>query len=124
MPRKAKTKTGRRPQKLEDFVLGKQYVWVLVRFADSRTFKIPADMLASIRMAKLGRERDLELQNEILGSKSGLLEIANSVEWDDVKMRAFLCDGNIQNVVSDERSEWRDAKKWVEENIFETKRYV
>jgi hypothetical protein len=106
-----------KPGKIEDVDTGKRYVWVLVRFGDSRVFKIPAEMFADIHLGKIGRQRDLDMKNEILGSKTALLSIANSLEWDDVKMRAYLYDGKIQNAIADERSEWKDAKKWVEEEL-------
>lgn len=105
------------PGKIEDIDTGKRYVWVLVRFSDSRVFKIPAEMIAEIRLAQLGRERDLEFKNEILSSKTGLKAIADSLEWVDVVDRAFLYDGKLENVIADERSEWKTAKKWVEEDL-------
>ena len=121
MPRKKGHKVTK-PKKIEDIDLGKKYVWLLVRFGDSRVFKIPAEMFADIALALLGRERDLDRKNKILGSKTELLAIANSLEWEDVMMRAFLYDGKIQNSVSDERNEWKEAKKWVEEDL--KQRYV
>jgi len=118
MPRgRPRTKTGKQAMKLEDYAPDKQYVWLLVKFSDSQVYKIPVEMLAELRLAKLGRERDLELKKEIMGSKSGILEIANSLEWANVMDRAFLYDGKIENLIADKHSEWRDAKKWVEEDL-------
>ena len=106
-----------KPGKIEDIDTGKRYVWLLVRFSDSRVFKIPAEMFADIHLAKEGRPRDLDMKNEIMSSRTALLDIANSLEWGDVMIRAFLYDGKIQNAVADERSEWKTAKKWVEEAL-------
>lgn len=117
MAKRSKGHKVAKPKKIEDIDTGKRYVWVLVEFSDSNVYKIPAEMFVDIQLAKEGRPRDLDKKNEMLSSKSTVKGIADSLDWVDVKMRAYLYDGKIQNAVANQDTEWKQAKKWVEEDL-------